>query len=377
MEVSKPIYTAGEFVEGCIYLNAKETRAYRNLVVRLVGNEHVYWREGSRKHRRTYRNHYNNYDSCFQVASFDGSIGQGQYIFPFGFLLPAAMSGSFNFDDRCYIRYSLQAIMNHPTDEKESQVYEFFLNIMEPPRAPIAPISKQATTEVKCCGCCKDYGSVSIDIQSDKNFAFSGDTINITGNIDNSQGSTEITEGLVTMEERRVVISQGGATRYRYDQQYYFGQIPKVNPGQNYNFHYQALIPEKITSYTAIGRVTARFFVLIASAQIGCCTTPPHALMHIVINSKTPNVMKQQKMPPPEGWYPHESPKITCTNMKPFVYSPLPSIPFHNLPPGGIDNLKMVDPNQGMQPQFEEYDNTYQGYNGDEGDYQEPGIREY
>ena len=146
MEVHKPIYTAGEFVEGCVYLNAKQTRTYRNLVIRLTGNEYVYWREGSRKHRRTYRNHYQNYDSFFQVADFNGSIQQGHYVFPFGFLLPATMSGSFNTNDWCYIRYSLKAIMNHPTNEKQSQIYSFFLNIMEPPRAPIMPMSTQTQT---------------------------------------------------------------------------------------------------------------------------------------------------------------------------------------------------------------------------------------
>lgn len=34
----------------------------------------------------------------------------------------------------------------------------------------------------------------------------------------------------------------------------------------------------------------------------------------------------------PQNWYPKVYPKVTCTTMKPFHLSPLPSIPFLNMP---------------------------------------------
>ena len=186
--------------------------------------------------------------------------------------------------------------MNHPTNQKDSQIYSFFLNIMEPPRAPIEPMLASVTTSVRCCGCCCDYGNVIINVKADKNYALSGDTINITGNIDNSQSSANVSEGLISLEERRVIISKAGLTRFRFDNQYNLGQIGAVGSGQNFDFNFQAVIPEKITSYTAIGRVTARYFVIGCYVAVGCCTTPPQAEMHIVIHSKTPNIEKQEKV---------------------------------------------------------------------------------
>ena len=321
------------------------------MVIRLTGDEYVYWSEGSGKNRRSYSNRYQNYDSLFSVTDFNGQVQQGHYIFPFGFLLPTTMSGSFNHDDHCYIRYTLRVIMNHPTSEKESQIYEFFLNIMEPPRIPVGITSTQRINQAQCCGCCKDYGTTVIDLKVDKNFAFNGDPLQISGMIDHSKGNTEIEQAMVKLVERRVVISSGGSIRTRHDAEYYFGQIGKINPGQTKDFLFQAQVPEKITSYTAIGRVTARYVLLIVDTEMGCCTTAPFCLVHMIINSKTPNIMKQEKMPPPEGWYPQECPKVTCNNMSPFTYSPLLGIPFTNNSGKSQANMEA---NGGMHPYFQE-----------------------
>ena len=43
MELAKPIFVAGEYVEGAIYLDARRTRPYHNLIIRLTGREYVYW----------------------------------------------------------------------------------------------------------------------------------------------------------------------------------------------------------------------------------------------------------------------------------------------------------------------------------------------
>ncbi len=61
--------------------------------------------------------------------------------------------------------------------------------------------------------------------------------------------------------------------------------------------------------------------------------------------------MKQNKMPPPENWYPHEGPKIQCNNMKPFIYSSLPGIPFTNTGNSGNISLNQ-NQMEGVQPYF-------------------------
>ena len=43
MELARPVFVAGEYVDGTIYLDARQTRPYHNLVVRLIGREYVHW----------------------------------------------------------------------------------------------------------------------------------------------------------------------------------------------------------------------------------------------------------------------------------------------------------------------------------------------
>ena len=139
------------------------------------------------------------------------------------------MSGSYNYDENCYIRFRLKAIMKHPTREDENQIYELFLNIMELRRTGVT--SAQMVNRPQCCGCCKDYGKTTIELKVETNFAFNGDVIQISGIIDHSRGDTEIEEALVKLEEKRVVIASRGDIRCRDDAEYHFGKIGKVKPG--------------------------------------------------------------------------------------------------------------------------------------------------
>ena len=136
---------------------------------------------------------------------------------------------------------------------------------------PLGASTIQNTTHAKCCGCCKDYGNTTINLKCDKNFAFNGDIINIEGSIDNSGGNSEIESGRVTLEQKRVVISSGGSVRYRNDQSTPFGTIRKINPGQTEHFHFSGQIPVNTVNYTAIGRCTARYFLIGVYTEMGCC----------------------------------------------------------------------------------------------------------
>ena len=48
------------------------------------------------------------------------------------------------------------------------------------------------TVHSQCCGCCTDYGTVSVSLGCNKNFVLNGDNIQITGCINNSQGKDKI-----------------------------------------------------------------------------------------------------------------------------------------------------------------------------------------
>jgi hypothetical protein len=124
----------------------------------------------------------------------------------------------------------------------------------------------------------------------------------------------------------------------------------KIIPGQIENLNFSAIIPQW-NSYTAIGTITARYFVMMVSTELGCCAKSPSAALHIVVNTNCPTVIKQIKKPLPENWHPHEAPKVMHNNMSPFVYQPLPGIPFHNIGQNNVSQNPMGQ--MGQQPSFQ------------------------
>lgn len=59
------------------------------------------------------------------------------------------------------------------------------------------------------------------------------------------------------------MISAGGAIRHPIDHEYMLmSNVGEVAPGTTKDFNFNAVIPATITNYTAIGRVTARYFII-------------------------------------------------------------------------------------------------------------------
>lgn len=46
---------------------------------------------------------------------FQGKVGQGDYTFPFSFLLPNMITGSFFYSKHCFLKYNVQATLEHPS----------------------------------------------------------------------------------------------------------------------------------------------------------------------------------------------------------------------------------------------------------------------
>jgi len=113
MQINKQYYFAGEYVEGEVYVRAKQPSTYKKLVVSLDGEEFVYWTEGQGRNKRHYSNRYQNYKSSFIVMDFQGKVNQGDFTFPFALLLPNMITGSFFYSKHCFLKYTLQATLEH------------------------------------------------------------------------------------------------------------------------------------------------------------------------------------------------------------------------------------------------------------------------
>ena len=101
------------------------------------------------------------------------------------------------------------------------------------------------------------------------------------------------------------MISSGGRTRSSVDYSFGLQGInKKIEPGTTYDFNFQATVPTNIVNYTAIGTVTARYFVIQLYTEYGCCANTAYATLHVILHSKTPRIMNKPQIQKPSNWYP-------------------------------------------------------------------------
>lgn len=176
-----------------------------------------------------------------------------------------------------------------PSDDKNDiQTFVKNLNILEPVREVTGMIQKEQLTNPQCCGCCADYGMVKVTMTCDKNFVRSGDTIQVTGRVDNSGGKEDLENGHVSFQDIRWKVSSGGAVRKHVlaDHPLFVIQGP-VPKGQTKEFSFTATIPQGLMFSTAIGSILSRYQVLNFSSNMGCCSNSPSCEFLLVFHSST------------------------------------------------------------------------------------------
>ena len=148
-----------------------------------------------------------------------------------------------------------------------------------------------------------------------------------------------------------------------------------IQPGAINEFNINGIVPNNILNYTAIGRVVARYFLLHLYTEYGCCTSTANVALHLIVHSRTPMIVQKIPMPPPQNWNPKVFPKVICTNMKPYAYSPLPQLQYLNMPGNNNVVLNMnqnteINPltSYGYQQATNDFkppvmENQYQNYN--------------
>ena len=167
------------------------------------------------------------------------------------------------------------------------------------------------------------------------------------------------------LQQRKIMVSSGGRTRSALEHEWAMHGINgKIGKGTTKDFHFTNNIPANITDYTAIGRVTARYFILHVITEYGCCANTANVQLHLIVHSTTPAIIQKMQMPPPTQWNPQVLPKMNLLNLAPYHLNPMPQIPFHNMPGQAV----IIQPNMQEQYMQEGYNQGYgqgydQGYN--------------
>ncbi len=87
--------------------------------------------------------------------------------------------------------------------------------------------------------------------------------------------------------------------------------------------------------------------------------------IHVYCAPKNPILQLPASIPPPNNWNPGVASLIIYNNMAPYVYKPLPSIPYACVRGDGINNLENP-----LNNQMNQQNGQQQGYQGGTGPYQ-------
>ena len=85
-----------------------------------------------------------------------------------------------------------------------------------------------------------------------------------------------------------------------------------------------------MSTYTAIGKVLARYLIVMMESSVGACGELISCEAHIVGQSTKPKIKKNVRISPPDNWNPQEFTKVEMMSMSPFMYKPFPTIKYTN-----------------------------------------------
>lgn len=113
------------------------------------------------------------------------------------------MTGSYN-GAKSSIRYYLRVHLSDQTRIKQSQYYEFVLNILSHSKDPISFIRKEDSKTYPPTCCCEERGGASMIMEMSKNQYYSGEIIYVDVTIDNTlckRDHTDVIVKLVSFEK--------------------------------------------------------------------------------------------------------------------------------------------------------------------------------
>jgi len=219
IQTDRPSYTAGELVEGTVFIVANEPIQCNGVQVKATGKEKVEWTEERTRQvddghnedgsRRTRIEHYDVefdekekfFKDWINVWTAPGAvIPPGSWSYRWSYKLPEGLPGSIDFESghrgwlkksKASIKYKFKATLDAAwkKDLKEEQE----IVVHEANYESAQPVYDSKEEDIACCFCISK-GRAGLKVNMDKNMYCPGETAQIVGNIDMSKSEAELTK---------------------------------------------------------------------------------------------------------------------------------------------------------------------------------------
>ena len=208
VQLENPNIQAGQEVTGVVHLKLDSDITAESLSLKFTGKEYCYWTESRSESNSdgsssTVTDVYTGkalvIKQHFPVFIFANShVAAGQYSFPFSFITPPGLLGSFHVkhgDAKGHIKYHITAYIRSQSHVKKSKAEVHIIHIVT---QPITAISGQTFANISTW-CCFSQGSVQVSAFVNKSGYVPGELAEIEAEINNSKSRLAVTDVRCTL----------------------------------------------------------------------------------------------------------------------------------------------------------------------------------
>ena len=324
-------FQAGDQLIGTVYLKLIQGVQARALCLLFDGKENIEWEGENGKHKGG--SHF--IRQKFPIFIFSqGYLPPGDYSFPFAFVLPATLPGSFFLYEtflEAEIRYTLDALIEGSSARIEWS--EVILHVSQLMTNPIYSLSGSASTRL--ASCCRDKGVVQIQIAFSKSAYVPGERAELIAEVNNSQSALDVAGFKVKLIRKVRLRSHGGHIHVRQTEVCNWDILQRVPRGEallgEQSRHEILYIPDIMGGIEHSTTVHSEYLECVYSITVhlkmaGVCQCVPTPEV------QRPIVIYPRQLPPhlppmtPQGWTPQVMPMAQFSVGQNYDYIPSPML---------------------------------------------------
>jgi len=242
IELEKPYYYPGEMILGKIYLNFHQNFNTHGIELGLEVEEFGSFKEQKQRTKVLSNDHRSRFYTKVRygkrilfksnqiIITFQsGMVNSGQYVYPFSFMLPPNLPGSFEYydlDNTAYIKYILEAKVISSNSNNHIK-NEILVIVRQPPQFFQYPTRLTDTKNISTW-CCFSKGTSTLNISYEKNYYCPDEKVNVICELDNTRCNLDANCIKLALIQTIIIKDKKNRTKYlsrkvaenRYDSRY-------------------------------------------------------------------------------------------------------------------------------------------------------------